>query len=81
MYYLKKKQTGFSGIEADISNKILRDDIGWFPLGQSLKLVSTDETESLDARVTKICTAIDHLIADHEKMMVDENLGTNNSFL
>lgn len=72
MYYLKKKQTVFSGIEADIAGKILRDEISWFPLGKSLKLVGADETESLEARVTQICLTVDKLIADHQSMVIED---------
>lgn len=73
MYYLKKKPTGFSGIEAEISKKILQDNISWFPLGKALKLSSADETESLEKRVSKICNSIDKIIEDHFEMAAMEH--------
>jgi hypothetical protein len=72
MYYLKKKQTDLTGIEAEISKKIRHDNISWFPLGKALKLTGADETESLEKRVSAICSSIDKIIEDHNELVLLE---------
>jgi hypothetical protein len=77
MYYLKKKPTPFTGIEAEIAQKISKDDHSWFPIGKSLKLAASDDTETVADRVDKACAAIDGLISDYREIRLAKTRPSN----
>lgn len=60
MYYLRKRdQNSYDGIESNINYRMGKDDLMWFPFGQSLSLMKMDdEKETLEKKCETICNTI-----------------------